>query len=160
MGYPLPASAQAAAQSSRDDMQRVIAITHKLERNPLDTSLWDERSWAVRWLVDAPDVTVHACLKLLGGKGMTTYKYADVIIAQYMLGLGTFVIVNPTKANDIDAQELAGVESALNAYRSIRIANPHKMSSALESLLMIQKRGELPDFVHKSYLQCLAESGK
>lgn len=153
----MPASARTSEHSSPEDRRRVVAIAHNLERAPLDAQLHHDRAWAMQWLIDAPDVTVNACLDPLGGVSQKEYAHTPEIIAQYTLAMAAFVIENPAKENDQDAQQLAGVESALNAYRAMRSAQPDDKSPALEKLLALQGRNELPGFVHKAYLHCVAQ---
>lgn len=156
----MPALAQTSAQSSSEDRQRFVSVVHKLERAPLDRSLWDDRSWAVQWLTDAPDVSVQVCMDPLGGVSNDRYPHSSEIIVHYMLAMGAFIVENPDKANDLDAQQLAGVTGALTAYRSMRTLQPDEKSPALEKLLEMQSRSELPEFVRKAYQQCLAKGGK
>lgn len=153
----MPASALTNEHSSPEDRQRVVSIAHKLERAPLDASLQHDRAWAMQWLIDAPDVTVNACLDPLGGIFQKRYAHTPEIIAQYTIAMAAFIVENPAKENDQDAQQLAGVESALNAYRAMRTAQPDDKSPALDKLLGLQERGELPGFVHKAYLKCSAK---
>lgn len=154
------AVAQVSAHSSLEDQQRFVSLVHRLESAPLDPSLRDNRAWAVQWLEDAPNVMVSACLDPLGGVSISRYTHSDEIIVQYMLGMGAFIIENPGKVHDHHAQQLAGVESALNAYQSIRAVQSDDQSPALESLLAMQLQGELPAFVQKAFHQCLAKDGK
>ena len=155
-----PALAQTSAHSSPEDRQRFVSIERSLERTPLDSSLQADRKWAVQWLIDAPDVSVNVCLDPLGGVSEKDYARTAEVVVQYTIAMAAFVIENPEKANDPDAQQLAGVEGALNAYRSMRAAQPNDTSPALEKLLGMQSRGELPGFVHKAYLRCMAKNGK
>ena len=152
----MPAYAESSEHSSPEDRQRVVSIAHNLERAPLDAALRHDRAWAMQWLVDAPDVTVNACLDPLGGISQKQYAHTPEIIAQYTIAMAAFIIENPAKENDQDAQQIAGVESALNAYRAMRAAQPDDKSPALEKLLGLKDRGELPGFVHKAYLHCSA----
>lgn len=152
-----PAFAQTKAQSSPEDRQRFVSIVHSLEHEPLNASLQDDRAWALQWLMDAPDVSVNVCLDPLGSVSEKDYAHTPEIVFQYTVAMGAFIIENPAKSDDPDAQQLAGVESALNAYRSIRTAQPDDKSPALEKLLGLQSRGELPGFVHKAFLKCLAK---
>lgn len=155
LGCAVPAFAQTPAQSSPEDRQRLVSIVRSLERTPLEPSLRSERAWAIQWLTDAPDVSVTMCADPLGGIPDKAFVQGPEIIVQYMLGMAAFLVENPGKSNDADAQQLAGVESALAAYRSIRAVQPSNLSPQLEKLLARQSRGELPGFVHKAYLQCL-----
>jgi hypothetical protein len=154
------ALAQTSAHSSPEDRQRFVSIEQSLERAPLNPSLRDDRNWAIQWLTDAPDVSVNVCLDPLGGVSEKNYVHTPEIVVQYMIAMAAFVIENPAKANDPDSQQLAGVEGALNAYRSMRAAQLNDTSPALEKLLGMQSRGELPGFVHKAYLRCMAKNGK
>jgi len=151
------ASAQTNAHSSPDDRRRFVAIEQNLERAPLDPSLQHDREWALQWLTDAPDVSVNACLDPLGGAPKNDYAHTPQIVVLYMFAMAAFIIENPGKANDPGAQQLAGVEGALNAYRAMRIARPEEKSPTLETLLDMQGRGELPGFVQKAYLHCSAK---
>lgn len=152
-----PAFAQASAQSSPEDRQRFVAIVHNLERTPLDPALRDDRKWALQWLIEAPDVSVNICLDPLGRVSDKHYAHAAEIVVQYSIAMGAFIIENPGKANDSDAQQLAGVESALTAYRAMRTAQPDKISPEFEKLLAKQSRGELPGFVHDAFASCSAK---
>ncbi|MEZ0242393.1 MAG: hypothetical protein ACAH11_03390 [Sphingomonas sp.] len=149
----MPALAQT---SSPEDRQRFVTIVHNLERTPLDPGLRADRSWAIKWLTDAPDVSVTICADVLGGVPSKDYAHSPEILVQYMLGMGAFAIENPGKADDADAQQLAGVESALKAYGVMRTMEPDKKSPALEKLLALQMRGELPGFVQKAFRTCMA----
>lgn len=153
------ALAQLEAHSSIEDQQRYVSIVRKLEREPLNESLHDDRAWAMKWLIEAPDLTVTACLDPLGGVTKGHYAYIDEILAQYMLGMGAFIIENPGKADDLDAQQLAGVESSLLAYRSMKALRPAQISPALENLLGMQSRRELSAFVKAALRQCQAKKG-
>lgn len=64
------------------------------------------------------------------------------------------VIEQPQIANNPDAQQLAGVRGGLKAYQSILADNTSAKSAALDRLLEMQGRGELPSFVHKAFIQC------
>jgi hypothetical protein len=87
----------------------------------------------------------------------SNYQYAPEVLFQDMFSMAAFVIEHPKTANDSNAQQLAGVEGALNAYRSILRDKPEAKSAALEDLLQTQSRGELPDFIRKAWIRCSAK---
>jgi hypothetical protein len=155
-----PAFAQTDAHSSPEDRQRFVSIVQNLERAPLNPGLRGDRKWALQWLMDAPDVSVNVCLDPLGGVSDKNYVHAPEIVVQYTLAMAAFILENPGKPDSPDAQQLAGVEGALNAYRSMRTAQPDDKSPALEKLLGMQSRGELPGFVRKAYLHCSAKGAE
>lgn len=74
-----------------------------------------------------------------------------------MFVMTAFIIENPGKAGDPDAPQLAAVEGALNGYQSMRTAQSNDTHPVLEKLLGLQSRDELPGFVRKAYLHCLAK---
>ena len=154
-----PAFAQSNAHSTPEDRQRLVSIAHSLERAPLNPGLQQDRAWAIQWLTDAPDVTVNLCPDAIPDVLEKDYAHNPEILVQYMIVMGAFIIENPGKSHDLDAQQLAGVEGALNAYRAMRAAQPDEKSPALEKLLGIQSKGELPGFVHQAFLRCVAKNG-
>ncbi len=155
-----PATAQASELSSSEDRQRLVAIVHNLERTPLDPGLRGERSWAIQWLTDAPDITVIVCADPIGGVSKDGYQHFPEIVVQYSLAMAAYIIENPSKVTDPAAQQLAGVESALQAYRVMVAAEPGKTSKQLDKLLALQARSELQDFVKKAFASCTAKGAK
>jgi len=152
-----PTFAQTSAVSSPEDRQRFVTVVQNLERAPLNPGLQSDRRWAIQWLTDAPDVSVTVCADPIGGVSEKGYVLTPEIVVQYMLGMAAFVIENPSKSNDPDALQLAGVESALNAYRSTRVTQPNDSSPKLDELLGMKSHGELPGFVRKAFLRCSAK---
>jgi hypothetical protein len=155
IGSSAPASATEA--TSPDNRERFISITKSLEEAPLKPSLKSDREWALAWLTNAPDVAVTVCAAPLGGLVQTNYRYGSEIVVQYMFSMASTIIEHPETANDPNAQQLAGVLGALNAYRSILRIEPEAKSTALDTLLATQSRGELSDFVQKEWIRCSTE---
>jgi hypothetical protein len=150
---PAPASA-ADRRSSPEDRQRFVTIAHSLEQAPLKERLKADREWALAWLTDAPDVTATLCAEPLGNLAQSKYRYDAEIIIQDAFSMAAFMIEHPQAAKDPAAQQLAGVEGALNAYRAILSDKPDARSPALDTLLQTQARGELPAFVRKAWIAC------
>ncbi len=151
-----PASA-ADTHSSLQDRARFVSITRSLEEAPLKPSLKPDRDWALSWLTDAPDIAVNVCLDSLGEVTKSNYPYAPEIVLQYTFSMAALVIEHPETTNDPNAQQLAGVEGALKAYRSILRDKPDAKSSDLEALLETRTRGELPDFIRTATSRCSAK---
>jgi hypothetical protein len=149
------APASAAEQQSRpEDRRRFVSVTAALEKAPLDPALADDREWALAWLTEAPDVTVNICGAALGGILESKFPYTSQILFQDMFGMAAFVIERPESANDMNAQQLAGIERALEAYRSILRHKPQAKSPELDKLLETQAAGKLPDFARKAWTRC------
>jgi hypothetical protein len=145
-----------AQTSSPEDRQRFVTIVHKLEKAPLDAAARGDRAWAIQWITDAPDVSVTVCSDLLGNVVSSSYAHRAELTVQYVLGMGAFVVEHPDKANDADAVQLAGVESALAAYRVMRAGG---QSPAMETLVALQDHGELPGFTRDAFAKCRASGG-
>jgi hypothetical protein len=149
-----PAMAQ-DRPSSTDDRARFVSIARSLEEAPLRPNAREDRAWALSWLTDAPDVSVTICPDSLGGMDQT-YPYAGEIMLQYVFSMAVLVIEHPDTANDPNAQQVAGVEGALRSYRAITGGQPDATSPGLDSLMEIESRGGLPDFILAGAAGCSA----
>lgn len=138
--------------STPEERQRFIALTHKLEATPLDTSLYADKKWAKQWINDIPDISVTACPVILGD--VMRYKYAADLLYQVVFGNVVFLIEHPDKKNDKVAQYTAGIESALKAYKGMVRADPVHVSQQMEDLLEKQREGKLADFVGQTVKDC------
>jgi hypothetical protein len=140
--------------STPEERKRFLALVHKLEKTPLDQSLNSEVTWALQWLSDIPDVNVNICFDPLGHFASEEYRYDSRIRGQFVLGMGAFLIEHQQKAADVSATYLAGVESALKAYKSILKTKPEAKSHALDDLIAKQDEGQLADFVRDAGKGC------
>jgi len=138
---------QEQGPSTAEERAREVVIAHKLEAAPLDQSLYPEREWAVRWVIEVPDVHVNLCPSVLGDFRKSKYKYSSEIIAQLALSSAAFFIERPEKRNDPVAQYVAGVEGVLKAYKAILKSDPKARSEALDDLLQQKSYGQLEDFI-------------
>lgn len=144
------------APSTPEERTRFVALTHKLEQNPLDKSLYDEKAWAKQWLEDIPDVNVNICAPVLFGVDFIKEqnKYTPQLSYQATFAEAVYIIEHPDKKSDTTAQYIAGVESALKAYSVIVKSDPAAKSKALDDLLEKQKQGKLADFVRDASKEC------
>src|SRR5215468_10022132 len=144
------------APSTAEERTRFVNLTHKLEQNPLDKSLYQEKTWAKQWLEDIPDVNVTICAPVLFGLDFIKEqnKYTPQLSYQATFGEAVFIIEQPDKKSDTTAQCVAGVESALKAYSAILKSEPRAKSKALDDLLEKQKQGKLVDFVRDASKEC------
>lgn len=150
LGVAAAQTADKRGPSTPEERERFVKIVHKLEQSPLDKNLYPERAWALRWLVEVPDVNVDVCTAPLGDFMKSKYKYASEIEGQLAFSMGSFVIEHLGKPADDVSSLMAGMEGALNAYKSILKSDPDAKSKALDSLLTKQRDGKLADFVRDS----------
>ncbi|HEY5722521.1 MAG TPA: hypothetical protein VIT45_09385 [Allosphingosinicella sp.] len=154
----VPDAASAKTKHSAPaDLRRFIEVTRSLEQAPLGESASENREWALAWLTEAPDVSVTLCTDALGGMDDGEYPHTAEIILQDSFAMGAFAIEHPDKANDPEAQQLAGVEGALNAYRSILRDRPEAKSAFLDKLLQTRAEGGLGDHVRQALVRCSAK---
>jgi hypothetical protein len=144
------------APSTAEERARFVTLTHKLEQNPLDKSLYQDKVWAKQWLEDVPDVNVTICAPVLFGLDFIKEqnKYTPQLSYQATFAEAVFIIEHPDKKSDTTAQYVAGVESALKAYTAILKNEPSAKSKALDDLLEKQKQGKLLDFVRDASKEC------
>jgi len=144
------------APSTKEERQRFLALTRKLEQNPLDKSLYAEKTWAKKWLEDIPDINVNICAPILFGLDFVAEqnKYTPQLSYQATFGSAAYIIEHPDKTGDTDAQFVAGVESALKSYSAIVKSEPDAKSKSLDALLEKQKQGKLADFVRSASKGC------
>lgn len=135
--------------STPDERAQWVAITHKLESDPLDDSMDKQGEAALKQISNAHDIHVPLCPALLGGFSAMKYVYGHAITRQYMLASAAFLIENPDKANDRNAMNLAAVESVLKAYTSILQQKPDSKAKDLDNLLQKQKQGKLAEYIQK-----------
>src|SRR5215813_3372517 len=124
------------APSTPEERQRFISLTHKLEQEPLDKSLYPEVKWAKKWLDDILDVNVTVCAPFLFGVDFVREenKYAAQPSYQATFPEEVYIIEHPDKKSDTTAQYVAGVESALKAYGAIVKRDQSAKSRALDEL--------------------------
>ena len=141
--------------STPEERQRFLALTRKLEQNPLDKNLYADKRWAIQWIDDIPDINVNVCPLVLGEDFLSSnFRYTPDIVGQVVFGNVAFLIEHPDKKNDQVAQYTAGVESALKAYKGMLRADPMRVSRPLEDLLERQTQGKLSDFVRENSKEC------
>ncbi|HEY3768914.1 MAG TPA: hypothetical protein VGN44_09585 [Candidatus Angelobacter sp.] len=153
IAVPIVPSLSAQDTSTSEERAQWVAITHKLESNPLDDSMDKQGEVALNQISSAHDIHVPLCPVLLGGFSGMKYAYAHTIMRQYMLASTAFLIENPEKISDHNAMNLAAVESVLKAYTSIIQQRPDSRAQNLDNLLQKQKEERLVEYIQKSCSQ-------
>jgi hypothetical protein len=150
--FPQDRGGPKRAPSTPEERKRFVALVHRLEKTPLDENLDSETKWAMQWLDDVPDITVTICWAPLGHFPMERYRYEARIRGQFVLGMGAYQIEHGAK--QADEIYLAGVESALKAYRAILKSKPDATSHSLDELQAMQDDGGLQKYVHDASKNC------
>ena len=142
--------------STAEERTRFVALTRKLETNPLDKGLYAEKKWAKQWLDEVPDINVNVCAPLVFGADFVAeqYRYTPQLSYQVTFASAVFIIEHPDKKGDTTAQFIAGVESALKTYSALLKTDPDAKSKSLNGLMEKQKQGKLADFVRDASKPC------
>jgi hypothetical protein len=151
---PAAAEKPAGHYSTPEDRKRLVAIARKLEAAPLDPSLAQDRSWAVSWVVTAPDVHVKICATLLSDLRRPKYKYKLEMDDQLLISSAAFVTEHSEQANSMANQSVAGMEGVLKAYSAILKAEPQATVASLDALLQKRREGKLADAVYERVKDC------
>jgi hypothetical protein len=143
-----PAAVHAADRgpSTPEERTKALAIVHDNEQNPLAPSAQEQRRWLLALLTEVPDITVHACT-ILDGLSKPGKKDSDLVFGQMVFSQAAFLIQNPDKKDDRNAEYLAGVEGALGIYESLLKANSKDRQTYLDDLLERRAAGTLEQFV-------------
>lgn len=145
----------ARGPSTPEERAREVAITRKLEAAPLDKSITAEREWALKWLIEVPDLTVSVCPSAMGKDFLKTrYKYSSNLVVQLTLSSAAFIIEHPGQASDKVAMYTAGAEGVLKAYAAILKDNPKDKWKALDEPVEKQGQGQLADYVRENSRSC------
>lgn len=142
----MPVHAADRGPSTPDERKQALEFIHEWQADPLGPHAKDAFGWVLKWLVDVPDITVHACTILdklpKGDKKDGATVFGGEFIAQ-----AEFVIENRDKKDDRLAEYQAGVEGALRVYELLIKSNPKDREPFLDDLLQRREAGTLPQFV-------------
>lgn len=140
--------------STADERKRFVEVTRKLEQDPLDDRLRADRSWALKWLEDVPDINVNMCSPVMGDLSRSRYRYAPQLGAQFGFEMAVFIIEHPNQSSDLNAQYMAGLQGALRAYKNILKTQPMAVSAQMEALINLQDKGKLEEYVRERAKEC------
>jgi hypothetical protein len=129
--------------------ETLIKAARFLEQKPLDKDAKKLRGLAIKWLIVTDKVSVNVCSLLVSGIDKK-YKYSSELFGQYTIGMGAYKLANPDKAQDEDAAQQAGVESALTSYEAILTEQPKAKNAFMDDLLAKRSQGALAVYVKEN----------
>lgn len=145
--------AQGRGPSTPEERKRVVDLVARLEQNPLNPALTAEREWAIKWLIDVPDITVSVCPDVMGTVMKTRYKYNSDLFGLHTLAAAVFIIQHPDQAKDGIAVNVAATRSMLAGYESIA-KDPKNRSKELDDLKAVRDSGGLDRYVAEALTRC------
>jgi hypothetical protein len=150
----LPALAARGA-STKAERQRAVEVTRRLEKNPLAKGGDADRVWLFQWIVEIPDINIRTCESPLDQlKEDEGERHGRELFLQHVFGITTFLIENPKRKDDWVAQQVAGLESVLRAYRSLRKTDPAVRWRSLDRYDELRREGKLADAVKRTMPGC------
>jgi hypothetical protein len=144
-GY-LPVYAADRGPSTPEERKQALEYIHEWQADPLGPHAKDQFAWVLKWLVDVPDLTVHACT-ILDKVPKGNRKDGSTVFGGEFMAQAVFVIENPEKKDDRLAEYQAGVEGALHVYELLLKSNPKDREPYLDDLLQRREAGTLAQFV-------------
>jgi hypothetical protein len=139
-----------AAKAPLDkDRAQALAWTRELETAPLAEDAPAKRAWLLQWVKDVRGLKVHVC-DVFGVFGEQDKKVSSLLLQQYMFGSASYLIEHPSMDGIETAVQLAGVNSALNAYAAMRSKEPQTKVAHFDELLALQAQGGLYDYVESN----------
>jgi hypothetical protein len=142
-------SAQISYGQTKEEQQQLLIKAAKfLEIKPFDKDAKDVRGWAVRYVIETDDVTVVICTgNFMDAALEKKNKYGSELLAQYTIGMAAFKLENPSKKDDENAAQLAGIESMLRAYETMVKEKPKAKFAGMDDLLAKRDKDELKALV-------------
>ncbi|HEX5160823.1 MAG TPA: hypothetical protein VFV88_03820 [Steroidobacteraceae bacterium] len=132
----------------------IIRLVDTLEKQPGHPDARAMRASVLKWLTDAPDVSVKVCFDFLGMEDFAPDGREAELFFQQPFAEARYVLENPDKAKDEIAVHLAGVESALRTYAVMKAEDAKLEIPAMEKLVKLQAEQKLPEHVSKATKKC------
>jgi hypothetical protein len=127
------------------DRNVIRQAVHDHESDPLSKE--SRTKLAPMLLAHFEDMPYVVCLDQvpgLEGEG----RLGKALLWQMVFGSGMFIEQNPGRASDREAYMLAGLQSAVRAYRNARAKDPKKTIALFEELDGLERQGKLREHVH------------
>jgi len=143
---PVAASAADRGPSTPDERKQALEYIHSWQADPLGPNAKDQFGWVLKWFSEVPDQTVHVCM-ILDKLPKGDKKDGSTIFGGAFMGQAAFVLENPDKKDNSQAEFQAGVEGALKIYELLLKANPKDRQPYLDDLIQRREAGTLSQFV-------------
>lgn len=138
--------------STPAERDRLVKLAAKLQADPLNPALEEDRAWAMKWIEDVPDITVNLCDAVYAP--MKSAPHGGLLAEVFTISATAFIIQHPDKAQlDVEVN-LAGTQGMLKAYQTIIARAPRQKSDDLDDLLAKQKDGTLERYVSDQTMKC------
>jgi len=131
-------------------------LTDKLEKHPLAKDAKAISTEIMAWWVDVPDLALHLCSSVfLDGKNEKT---KPIVVVQAMFGAGSALLQAGGKTPTQGEATLAGVHSALEAYKNAVKTDSSYRDALYDQLVADPKR--LKSYLDDKLTACRAADRK
>jgi hypothetical protein len=123
--------------------QQSVAFAHAAEADPLGPQADQRRKASMAF--DENDHTSHVllCASLFNQMNSAKRSRAHDVSLQMIISAAAFLYEHPEAASDSRAQNIAGLNAALNVYEKFLAADPAAKSSFYDNLLKKRNDGKL-----------------
>ena len=129
----------------------LVQIAQMLEEQPFNEKAKDFRAWAITYVIQTDAVSVVVCAgKIVEPLLDKKNKYGSELTGQYTIGMAAFKLKNPDKADDENAAQLAGLESAIKAYQAMVKEKPKAQFVGMDDFAAKLQSGELKKMVDEA----------
>lgn len=130
-----------------NDKETLIKIVRLLEEKPFDENAKKYREWAFLYVAETKDVSVKLCTDTIKPVLDKKNPYGSELLIHHSIAMAAFKLQNPSKANDEEAAQLAGMESMLKSYEAMVKEKPKAKFAGLDELLEKRNKNELAAFI-------------
>lgn len=140
--------------STPADRAKAIEIAQRLEQDLLAKSAKEDRAWMLAWISAVPDFMLKVCPGPLMPLVESKKEEPLGLWFQSLAGEMSFLIQHPESMRDQNAAKMAGLQSALRAYRNAVARDPKARTELMEELLAKDKDGRLVEEMLKVSEEC------
>lgn len=146
--------AQGKQPTNPETKARMIQLINTLEKEPFHKEAKAYNKEVLVWLIEAPDVTVTLCTDIMGDLKKFKGDEGAALVAHLTFSQARFILQNPEKSSDKLAVNVAGVESVIAMYNSMKTTKPKLKIDAAEKLIQLQSESKLTSFVEENLKKC------
>jgi hypothetical protein len=129
------------------DSATAVQYANAAETDPLTETARLERKEAMAFAENDHQTHILLCQQIFQQMNSNRGANAHEISLQYLISAAGFLYVHPEAVADSTAQNVAGVEAALNVYEKFLASDPKSRSKFLDSLAKQRDSGKLKDYI-------------
>jgi len=134
------------------DRRHWVEVCHELEAAPLDDQANRDAEMALQEIKQ--DVEFHmelgpAFFSFVRDLNSSGYPYQAQMVRLYMLGSSAYLV--ETGRNDTNASSVAALTSVVKGYNAVLQKQPTARTKVLDTLLIADIKGKLPEYVAKAH---------